>query len=111
MSKHTPGPWFFEVRNDDPYSDNHIVVGRIGSDGFPETHCTVRAGCEEVLEAGSMEANARLIAAAPELLAALKAAQKRLCEHCPSDTSGERVGEHTDECLAAQDAIEKAEGK
>lgn len=47
------------------------------------------------------------------LLKALKAAQSRLCEHCPqyTDVVGEQVGDHTDECLAAMDAIATAEGR
>lgn len=46
--------------------------------------------------------------AAP-LLLALKAAQARLCEHCQQGAEP-HVGEHSDECLAALDAIAKAEG-
>lgn len=61
-AKHTPGPWRQEVWRDEPYDpfvlelldgDNHTVLSR------------------ETLE--ETVANARLIAAAPELLAALKA--------------------------------------
>lgn len=48
-------------------------------------------------------ANARLIAAAPDLLAALKAMPQAGCH--PSE------GKHTKECLAARAAIAKAEGR
>lgn len=65
MSKHTPGPWRAEIGDEnEPWShqwprivsDEYEVVGTEGLYGDFETDC----------------ANARLIAAAPELLAALK---------------------------------------
>lgn len=60
MSEHTPGPWTL--------CDRHIIV-------TPETHhyCTMVADCA-VGGAGGKEqaANARLVAAAPEMLAALR---------------------------------------
>lgn len=98
MSKHTPGPWKAEDLNN--------MGGAI-----------VTAGSREVArtwgyDMADMAANARLIAAAPEMLDALKAAQSRLCEHCPGyrDDLGQ-IGDHTDECLAAINAIAKAEGR
>lgn len=60
MSAHTPGPWV-HVENDDEYDVKH----GIGSD---RTVATVRTGGDMQ----RVEANARLIAAAPELLEALK---------------------------------------
>ena len=57
MSKHTPGPWFFlHDRN------GRLQVG-------PSINYTVAEMCVTPLE--GQEANARLIAAAPELLEAL----------------------------------------
>ena len=66
MSKHTPGPW--EVSEDDP-----CEIQREGNGDFvamvlpaPELGWDMNA---------EREANARLIAAAPDLLAALRAAR------------------------------------
>lgn len=42
-------------------------------DGTPVSHAEVRGGCGEADELGSMLANARLIAAAPDLAGALVA--------------------------------------
>lgn len=101
MSKHTPGPWFWEMHNRDQYSDNHIVIGRIGNDGIPETHATVRAGCEEVLESGNLIANANLMTAAPDLLAALKRLMMQVVITSEPDSA----------FMEAHNAIAKAEGK
>lgn len=63
MSKHTPGPWVI-----DPCFDiiaiNEVDVGCNGM---------VASVCTEVASIGIAEANARLIAAAPELLQAMRA--------------------------------------
>ena len=60
---HTPGPWW---RDDD---------GFIAS-GSDKTYITVASpNCSEDIDIDEREANARLIAAAPELLAALEDAE------------------------------------
>ncbi len=70
MSKHTPGPWTVNYRRVTP------VAGK--QDGTDDV-CHVY---------GDNEANARLIAAAPQLLAALKAVEWRgdtsspICPFC-----------------------------
>ncbi len=53
----------------------------------------------------------RLRDSAPDLLTALKAAQARLCEDCGPRDWGTNSGEHSDECLAAMAAIDRAEGR
>jgi hypothetical protein len=64
--KHTPGPWFMEA---EPYDSYYQI-----SDDFSTTLAQVEAwdgdNDEEVM--GEAKANARLIAAAPELLQALE---------------------------------------
>ena len=60
--QHTPGPWDVE-----PKGSRHFVDG---ADGLTVAYLD-RAGVRERAE---IEANARLIASAPELLAALEAA-------------------------------------
>jgi hypothetical protein len=71
MAKHTPGPW--EVRTENAGKSGRVwrrIPGVVEPDwyekhshGETETYCGVQIS----------EANARLIAAAPDLLAALKA--------------------------------------
>ncbi|WP_077961682.1 hypothetical protein [Ensifer adhaerens] len=63
MSKHTPGPWM--ARYDDR-RDNYQIFGE-GKDGMRPWLAITK--CESV--PAQHEANARLIAAAPDLLAAL----------------------------------------
>ena len=87
MSEHTPGPWK-EVR----------LVG--GSH-----RVTTAAGCSiaEAFGAGATDApNARLIAAAPDMLAALELAwDKILTEYCSSDSPVRQT---------VEEAIAKAKG-
>ena len=66
MSKHTPGPWHLaEVENG---SIKHMVP--VGPDGY--SLCTVVHDGDTPFGAIYMDADARLIAAAPELLEALQ---------------------------------------
>lgn len=63
MSKHTPGPWFVNDR----YKQTKYIEARIGGGMLQEV---AACGPTEVRE--QQEANARLIAAAPDLLDALE---------------------------------------
>lgn len=74
-AKHTPGPWEFGPNHSSTGLAGQLVVRPAGE--FPNG--------EWVADVGSMyddhrEANARLIAAAPELLEALLVAHKRITE-------------------------------
>jgi len=71
MSKHTPGPWHFRV---DPIHQGQYFI-RVQSYGFAPL-ATVRGDKRSTLK--DSEANARLIAAAPDLLEALKMAVSAL---------------------------------
>ena len=64
--KHTPGPWRYEPQNGSPTTGQHMISG--SKPGY----------LAEVRDCGSGDvvANARLIAAAPELLAVLKELQE-----------------------------------
>jgi hypothetical protein len=105
---HTPGPWWFDVggniwTRDAPYGRGEMMVGMVRGWG----HLTGRGGgCAfaEDKAVAIQEANARLIAAAPELLAALKACAKelrvRLNEYEPDPV----------ELLTAERLIVEAEG-
>lgn len=104
MSKHTPGPWTVGKRCGQEVDIN-------APDGDPQlgysswSRMAVVYGCDGQPETGSrvVEANARLIAAAPDLLVALR----ELLEEGRGSTYP------ASECLldAAEAAIAKAEGR
>ena len=93
---HTPGPWFV----------NEDCVEGPGPEGARDVTVAVVYG-----DNADRAANARLIAAAPELLAALKMAKDELVdvyeEAYPNDESDNDVTEAIDKAIAA---IAKAEG-
>ena len=97
MNKHTPGPWYPHYAKAD-----HCLSSSVWGQE-PGNQVAVIGG--KSLEA--MNANARLIAAAPELLAALNAASEWLndmgCEHEEPDLT----------CVVClvNAAINKAEGR
>jgi hypothetical protein len=91
--KHTPGPWmaFYKPK----YGEWHVSLPVSGS--------AVRLGIfPRGLETASTEADAHLIAAAPEMLESLKALCA-LCEHFS--------GAEHDETEQAKQVIAKAEGQ
>lgn len=67
MSKHTEGPWKL-LKFDD--NENYVVTNQSGREGFHREIATVAFGYSEPAET-EQHANAKLIAAAPELLEAL----------------------------------------
>jgi hypothetical protein len=92
---HTPGPWRIDGKT--RFGDYTIAAGE-----------SVRT-CEFIAKTQS-EANARLIAAAPELLSALKGAASaisRALPFLPADTEAHFSGEWLAEI---REAIAKAEG-
>lgn len=77
MSKPTPGPWGVER------TAHRSWIGRLRSDGKVED-IVCSTDCDPLLIEWARErniANARLIAAAPELLAALQECAERLAIH------------------------------
>lgn len=96
MSGHTPGPWFV------------VEVGL----KFDNTRCfSVRIHCDSQKPSGILEvqANANLIAAAPDLLEALENCEKRLTNMVSmSDLCANELQASID---VARKAISRAKGK
>ncbi|HCF4362572.1 TPA: hypothetical protein NIE75_005283 [Pseudomonas aeruginosa] len=76
MSKHTPGPWF--INGHERYTK--YVEARIGGGLVQEV-----AACGPTEKPEQQEANARLCAAAPELLEALQACIQQITALCSAD--------------------------
>lgn len=70
MSKHTPGPWTVAA---DPDSENDVYYAVFAEDGISDARFEDDFIAVTNLNHANNEANARLIAAAPDLLAVLKA--------------------------------------
>lgn len=68
-AKHTPGPWKTRINPD--YFQRTVYCNRWNSNPGKKTICTVRPYPRTDKAWGEAEANARLIAAAPDLLEAL----------------------------------------
>ena len=94
MSEHTPGPWMFECEDVGTYGSNFWLESEAGE----EIICESENEYQGVLIKGNdFVANARLLAAAPDMLDALKAAAHVL-----------PLGEEYD---AVVEAIAKAKGE
>ncbi|PWU30686.1 hypothetical protein DK254_00070 [Pseudomonas sp. RW407] len=100
---HTPGPWF--VNGHERYTK--YVEARIGGGLLQEV-----AACGPTERQEQQEANARLIAAAPDLLEALIDAEKKLCiaEHLLDLGEDDSIAFES-EILYARAAIAKATGQ
>lgn len=103
---HTPGPWFYDDGENGRYFP-HVVLG--GSN--PKSREFIVVNTTRGQNGGTMEecqANARLIAAAPELLAALK---QLLADDTPlSDYNAIRNARAVASAAIASAAIAKATG-
>ena len=97
MSKHTPGPWKVGMAFDN-YGETEIAI----------EHMTPAGNLVVAVALGGLQgqdANARLIAAAPDLLAALQAIVKSLV-----DQDDEGMIEHAQQMIDARAAIAKSTG-
>jgi len=94
--KHTPGPWRFS-------SDGHIVSASTG-ERVCTPHSTLLGGkvSDQIKD---LKRNARLIAAAPELLEALKA-----CLHCFDEMTGRKPAFVEDSIAMGNEAVAKVTG-
>jgi hypothetical protein len=106
MSKHTPGPW--AVFRRDGYSTYiHAINEGDEINTFQVASCHSATSRKYFPTRGEAEANARLIAAAPELLEALQAMLRMTERHATHGliaTPGSPVA-------LARAAIKKAEGQ
>tara|TARA_R100001594_G_scaffold102461_1_gene137177 strand:+ start:192 stop:506 length:315 start_codon:yes stop_codon:yes gene_type:complete len=69
---HTPGPW--TVTGPGPYDTESRVTLTVAQDSPTKTQVALVGNAHALMTRAEAEANARLIAAAPELLAACKLA-------------------------------------
>ncbi len=76
MSKHTPGPWEVDLETGEINAQGAVLGTIYGADDFP---C-----CDEDIDE-EYKANARLIAATPDLLAACKTMVKLWDAEHPDD--------------------------
>ena len=100
MSAHTPGPWAVWTEEKTRRDDVYIAGNPTGAPGGMR-HLAYMVSTSD---GDQTEANARLIAAAPDLLAALESALAMICEECAD-------GECTEQAAAARAAIGKATGR
>ena len=98
MSKHTPGPW--EATGSNGYL-NQCGIGRRSAHGIDPIGAAYGAGAE-------LEANARLIAAAPEMYEALRLAQESIGRFTSDEGSTDRDFDIADTVAAA---LAKANGE
>ena len=103
MSKHTPGPWAIGQKAN--FDLHGFMVHGFPVAGAGQAIAAVWAGAvgKEAFGFDNQEANARLIAAAPDMLAALK-----LCE--PFCKGHQETPEKVARYAAVRAAIAKAEG-
>ena len=105
MSKHTRGPWHYEAWADpiDQQTQDGVEQRSIhGPDNHGVPHAMVY---QDMHQGGCLDANARLIIAAPDLLAACKKTLRIVEPHDDPERWGGVV------CKILRDAIAKAEGK
>jgi hypothetical protein len=113
MTAHTPGPWTCHTGS--VYKDGPTVYPKGQDEGIPICHMDREPGN------GTMpverDANARLIAAAPDLLAALEAAEQKMYA-LGREFSGPRFTDRYDDgptllklCEQANAAIARAKGE
>jgi hypothetical protein len=111
-STHTPGPWVLKPTEGKDPLNQQITVQQ---DGETIIIGDVRTWCMDAAAEG--QANAALIAAAPDTLAALRTVTEYLSEAHATDKEADHYGDPAEGCTycqaiqAAEAAIAKAEGR
>jgi hypothetical protein len=112
---HTPGPW---VTADTKFAGGIRTEVEAAGECGPICACIRTLNARKVRSWDEVDANAKLIAAAPELLAALKQCREallHLCHNCPAfeDDAPEfnEGGIGYEACGKAIEIINKAEGR
>lgn len=100
---HTPGPWDFDFVSGMKDGYATLLWYFVKRDG---DNVSIAADIVDPITCKPSEANARLIAAAPELLEALQAIVKSL-----ADQDDEGIIEHAQQMIDARAAIAKARGQ
>ena len=97
---HTPGPWRFDSLGDGRVLSDRLCIALVmrGVDEYSDEH----------LGGPTFQANANLIAAAPDLLASLKSLTGWLGGQC---VEGDTIGSLKRMLADAQRSIAKAEGQ
>lgn len=96
--KHTPGPW--QIKSEyEPLT----IIGNVDGPDDGQYHYTPICEVEETLFHDENAANARLIAAAPELLAALECISEMLdtADDTPLGQIGRLLDDMANRCTAA----------
>lgn len=110
MSKHTPGPWRADLADIGGQVFGFSIVAEHGTHWHPVAYqSTYQHTNSECYEPAERKANARLIAAAPELLEALKLLDEAFCADDYGTKEGREKGRAA--LVATRAAIAKAEGK
>lgn len=105
-AKHTPGPW-----KASPSGDGYLITR---NDVFVVGHSLGAVRPSQAADEDACEANARLIAAAPDMLAALRRVAdfiRNQDEGDPEFEYGWKSDEFMDEWLNIGAVIDKAEGR
>lgn len=107
-ASHTPGPWEWDWRYDEERAEADCGVFTVGR-SISLGHAYAVARCPRYQSRERWEADARLIAAAPDLLEALTEVMDALRIHAP----GTPLNNHRFDALGikAHAAINKAEGR
>lgn len=114
MAGHTPGPWTVSELDGRVIGPVRTLVDTSSGTEVPQLQAVARVLDRIGDRLGEAKANARLIAAAPDLLEALQLVSlaRTRGELCWCDViTLARSHEHSPACLAARAAIAKAEGR
>jgi len=115
-TQHTPGPWRIAEMHGLGLYMNDVAVSVVQADeaaeedrpiqhiAFVSCHADYKRGTGHKAQCAERDANARLIAAAPDLLEALKAVMEALIADLPQAEGGPTV-------QGALAVIDKAEGR